>query len=176
MKYALADKRIRVEGTGHFIAPNAAVIGDVLLKAHVSIWFSAVIRGDVEYIEIGEGANIQDGAVLHADPGTPCIIGPNVTVGHNAMVHGCTIGEGSLVGINAVVLDGAVVGKNCLIGAGALVTSGTKIPDNSLVLGSPAKVKSTLSEAHIAAMHAGAAHYVRNALWFAGELREQCDE
>ena len=88
MKYALADKRVRVEGTGHFIAPNAAVIGDVLLKAHVSIWFSAVIRGDVEYIEIGEGANIQDGAVLHADPGTPCIIGPNVTVGHNAMVHG----------------------------------------------------------------------------------------
>ena len=175
MKYTLGDRAVRTEGGGQFIAPNAAVIGDVLLKANASVWFSAVIRADVEYIEIGEGANIQDGAVLHADPGTPCIIGDNVTVGHNAMVHGCTVGEGSLVGINAVVLDGAVIGKNCLIGAGALVTGGMNIPDNSLVLGAPAKVKATLSEAQIAAMHRGAQHYVANAERFTQDLKVQSD-
>ena len=176
MKYTLGDKRVRTEGDGHFIAPNAAVIGDVLLKAGSSVWFSAVIRADVEYIEVGKNANIQDGAVLHADPGTPCIIGADVTVGHNAMVHGCTIGEGTLVGINAVVLDGAVVGKNCLIGAGALVTGGTQIPDNSLVLGAPAKVKATLTEEQITAMRGGAKHYVRNAALFAAQLVEQPDD
>jgi len=175
MKYSLPNKTVRLEGDGHFIAPNAAVIGDVLLKAGASIWFSAVVRADVEYIEIGEGANIQDGAVLHADPGTPCIIGRNVTVGHNAMVHGCTVGDGSLIGINSVVLDGAVIGKNCLIGAGALVTGGTQIPDNSLVLGSPAKVKAILSDTQIAAMHTGAAHYVVNAKLFADHLEVQAD-
>lgn len=170
MKYALGNRRVRTEGEGHFIAPNAAVIGDVLLKSGVSVWFAAVIRGDVEYIEIGEGANIQDGAVLHADPGTPCVIGARVTVGHNAMVHGCTIGEGTLVGINAVVLDGAVIGKNCLIGAGALVTGGTEIPDNSLVLGSPAKIKATLTEEQVAMLALGAEHYIKNAAHFAENL------
>ena len=175
MKYTLGDRTVRTEGAGHFIAPNAAVIGDVLLKANASVWFSAVIRADVEYIEIGAGANIQDGAVLHADPGTPCIIGDNVTVGHNAMVHGCTVGEGSLVGINAVVLDGALIGKNCLIGAGALVTGGTEIPDNSLVLGAPAKVKATLNDEQVAAMHSGAKHYVANAERFVRELEVQVD-
>lgn len=175
MKYALAERRVRMEGDGHFIAPNAAVIGDCLLKAGSSVWFSAVIRADVEYIEIGEGANVQDGAVLHADPGTPCIIGPRVTIGHNAMVHGCTIGEGSLVGINAVILDGAVIGKNCLIGAGALVTGGTEIPDNSLVLGAPAKVKATLSNEQVAALATGAEHYIRNAEHFARNLEAMHD-
>lgn len=170
MRYALGDRKVVLEGDGHFIAPNAAVIGDVRLKSGASVWFSAVIRGDVEYIEIGEGANVQDGAVLHADPGTPCIIGPNVTIGHNAMVHGCTIGEGSLVGINAVVLDGAVIGKRCLIGANALVTAGTQIPDGSLVLGSPAKVKAMLSDEQQAAMAMGAAHYIDNAKYFAEKL------
>ncbi len=175
MKYALADKRVRLEGEGHFIAPNAAVIGDVLLKTGASVWFSAVIRGDVEYIEIGAGANVQDGAVLHADPGTPCIVGDGVTIGHNAMVHGCTLGEGTLVGINAVVLDGAVIGKNCLIGAGALVTGGTHIPDNSLVLGAPAKVKATLTAEQIAAMTAGARHYIDNAVLFSNKLEVMDD-
>ena len=170
MKYALGERKVRMEGEGHFIAPNAAVIGDCLMKSGASVWFSAVIRADVEYIEIGEGANIQDGAVLHADPGMPCIIGPNVTVGHNAMVHGCTVGEGTLVGINAVVLDGAVIGKNCLIGAGALVTGGTEIPDNSLVLGAPAKVKATLNDEQIAVMARGAEHYIKNADHFARNL------
>lgn len=175
MKYALGDRRVRLEGEGHFIAPGAAVIGDVLLKAGASVWFSAVVRADVEYIEIGEGANVQDGAVLHADPGTPCLIGPRVTIGHNAMVHGCTIGAGSLVGINAVVLDGAVIGKNCLIGAGALVTGGMEIPDNSLVLGSPAKVKATLTDEQVAAMALGAEHYVHNAAHFAEHLEPMDD-
>ena len=170
MKYALGERKVVLEGDGHFIAPNAAVIGDVCLKSGASVWFSAVIRGDVEYIEIGEGANVQDGAVLHADPGTPCIVGPNVTIGHNAMVHGCTIGAGSLIGINAVVLDGAVIGKHCLIGANALVTAGMQIPDGSLVLGSPAKIKATLSDEQQAAMAMGAAHYVENAQHFNAQL------
>ncbi len=166
MKYALGERKVVLEGEGHFIAPNAAVIGDVRLKSGASVWFSAVIRGDVEYIEIGEGANVQDGAVLHADPGKPCIVGPNVTIGHNAMVHGCTIGEGSLIGINAVVLDGAVIGKHCLIGANALVTAGMEIPDGALVLGSPAKVKAMLSDEQKAAIAMGAAHYIENAQHF----------
>ena len=159
-----------------FVAKSADIIGQVTLKEHSSVWFNAVIRGDCAHIEVGARSNIQDGAVLHADPGTPCIIGADVTVGHNAMVHGCTIGEGSLVGINAVVLDGAVVGKNCLIGAGALVTGGTQIPDNSLVLGAPAKVKATLTEEQITAMRGGAKHYVRNAALFAAQLVEQPDD
>lgn len=170
MHYNLGDRKVVMEGDGHFIAPNAAVIGSVTLKAGASVWFSAVIRGDVEVIEIGECANVQDGAVLHADPGSPCIIGDNVTIGHNAMVHGCTIGAGSLVGINAVVLDGAIIGRNCLIGANALVTGGTEIPDGSLVLGSPAKVKGQLSEEQQAALSLGAEHYVHNAQRFLAEL------
>ena len=175
MLYDLGEKTVRLEGAGHFIAPTAAVIGNVLLKARSSVWFSAVIRGDAEYIEIGEEANVQDGAVLHADPGLPCIVGANVTIGHNAMVHGCRIGDGSLIGIAAVVLDGAVIGKNCLIGAGALVTGGTEIPDNSLVLGAPGKVKATLSDAQIAEMHRGAQHYVANAEAFAATLSVRHD-
>lgn len=170
MKYALGDKRVVLEGEGHYIAPNAAVIGDVKLKSGASVWFSATIRGDVEYIEIGEGSNIQDGAVVHADPGGPCIVGDHVTVGHNAMIHGCVIGEGSLIGINAVVLDGAKIGKNCLVGAGALVTGGTEIPDGSLVLGAPAKVKAQLSPEQQAALRLGAEHYVHNASRFTNEL------
>ncbi len=111
MKYSLGDKRVRLVGEGHFIAPNAAVIGDVTLHENCSVWFSCVLRGDAERIEVGAGSNIQDGTVLHADPGFPMVVGKNVTVGHCAMLHGCTIGDGSLVGINAVVLNGARVGK-----------------------------------------------------------------
>jgi carbonic anhydrase/acetyltransferase-like protein (isoleucine patch superfamily) len=166
VKYSLGDRRVVLEGGGHFIAPNAAVIGSVTLKEGASIWFSAVLRGDVEHIEIGRGANIQDGVVIHADPGTPCIVGDWVTVGHNAMLHGCSVGEGSLIGINAVVLDGAKIGKGCLIGANALVTSGMEIPDGSLVLGSPAKIKGSLSPEQQAALRAGAEHYVQNATRF----------
>ena len=173
MKYSLGNKQVRLRGEGHFIAPNAAVIGDVTLGENSSVWFCCVLRGDAERIEVGAGSNIQDGAVLHADPGYPMVVGRNVTVGHNAMLHGCTIGDGSLVGINAVVLNGARVGKGCLIGANALVTEGMEVPDGSLVLGSPGKVRSSLSaEQQLALMH-NADHYVGNARHFVEMLEQQ---
>jgi carbonic anhydrase/acetyltransferase-like protein (isoleucine patch superfamily) len=173
MKYSLGHTKVKLVGEGHFIAPNAAVIGNVTLHENSSVWFSCVLRGDAERIEVGAGSNIQDGTVLHADPGFPMVVGKNVTVGHNAMLHGCTIGDGSLVGIGAVVLNGAKVGKGCLIGANALVTEGMEIPDGSLVLGSPAKIKTHLSdEQRLALMH-NADHYVGNARRFSAELQEQ---
>lgn len=173
MIYSLGDKRVKLEGEGHFVAPNAAVIGDVTLQANSSVWFSCVIRGDGDHIEIGAGSNIQDGAVIHVDPGFPTTVGKNVTVGHNAMLHGCTIGDGSLVGINAVVLNGAKVGKRCLIGANALVTEGMEIPDGSMVLGAPAKVKKQLTEEQQLALMHNADHYMGNARRFNDTLREQ---
>lgn len=173
MKYTLGEKKVELVGSGHFIAPNAAVIGDVTLHENVSVWFSCVLRGDSERIEVGANSNIQDGTVVHADAGFPTVVGENVTVGHNAMLHGCTIGDGSLVGINAVVLNGAQVGKRCLIGANALVTEGMVIPDGSMVLGSPAKIKSTLpDEVQRLLMH-NADHYVGNARRFSSEMSEQ---
>lgn len=173
MKYSLGDKRVTLVGEGHFIAPNAAVIGDVTLHENCSVWFSCVLRGDAERIEVGAGSNIQDGSVLHVDPGFPMVVGKNVTVGHCAMLHGCTIGDGSLVGINAVVLNGARVGKGCLIGANALVTEGMVIPDGSLVLGSPAKIKTHLSEEQRLALMHNADHYMGNARRFSADLQEQ---
>ena len=173
MKYKLGDKQVTLLGHGHFIAPNAAVIGDVILHENTSVWFSCVLRGDAERIEIGAGSNIQDGTVMHADPGFPMTVGENVTVGHNAMLHSCTIGDGSLVGINAVVLNGAVVGKCCLIGANALVTEGMEIPDGSLVLGSPAKIKSLLSEEQQLGLVMNAEHYVSNGRRYGAELGVQ---
>lgn len=173
MKYSLAGKEVTLVGDGHFIAPNAAVIGNVTLQENCSIWFSCVLRGDAERIEVGAGSNIQDGTVMHADPGFPMVVGKNVTVGHNAMLHGCTIGDGSLVGINAVVLNGAKVGKGCLIGANALVTEGMVIPDGSLVLGSPAKIKTQLSEQQQLALQHNADHYVGNAARFVAGLELQ---
>ena len=173
MKYSLGDKRVKLVGAGHFIAPNAAVIGDVTLHENSSVWFSCVLRGDAERIEVGAGSNIQDGTVMHADPGFPMVVGKNVTVGHNAMLHGCTIGDGSLVGINAVVLNGAKVGKGCLIGANALVTEGMVIPDGSLVLGSPAKIRTQLSDAQRLALMHNADHYMGNARNFNAGLQVQ---
>ena len=173
MKYSLGDKQVKLVGAGHFIAPNAAVIGDVTLHENSSVWFSCVLRGDAERIEVGAGSNIQDGTVMHADPGFPMVVGKNVTVGHNAMLHGCTIGDGSLVGINAVVLNGAKVGKGCLVGANALVTEGMVIPDGSLVLGSPAKIRSQLSEAQRLALMHNADHYMGNARNFNAGLQVQ---
>ncbi len=162
MLYALGDCIPELRGDSHFIAPSASVIGTVTLENNVSVWFSAVIRGDVEPIHIGANSNVQDGAVLHTDPGAPLRIGNNVTVGHKAMLHGCTVGDGSLIGINSVILNHAVIGKNCLIGANALVTEGKVIPDNSLVVGSPGKVIRTLNYDAISAMHANSARYVEN--------------
>ena len=173
MKYSLGDKRVTLVGEGHFIAPNAVVIGDVILHENASVWFSCVLRGDADRIEVGAGSNIQDGTVMHADPGFPLTVGKNVTVGHNAMLHGCTVGDGSLVGINAVVLNGAKVGKGCLIGANALVTEGMEIPDGSLVLGSPAKIKSQLSQEQQLGLIYSADHYIRNGQLYSANLKEQ---
>lgn len=168
--YRLGDRTPELRGNRHFVAPSADVIGAVILENNVSIWFGAVLRGDNEPIHIGANSNIQDGSVLHTDMGSPLTIGENVTVGHQAMLHGCSIGDGSLIGIKAVILNHAVIGRNCLIGANALVTEGKVIPDNSLVIGSPGKVLRTLSEAEIAAMHANTANYVEKTGNFAANL------
>lgn len=168
--HRLGDRSPELRGDMHFVAPSADVIGTVILENNVSIWFGAVLRGDNEPIHIGANSNIQDGSVLHTDMGSPLTVGANVTVGHQVMLHGCSIGEGSLIGIKAVILNHAVIGKNCLIGANALITEGKVIPDNSLVIGSPGKVLRTLSEEEIAAMHANTAHYVEQAANFAVNL------
>ena len=170
MLYRLGSHSPQLIGSGHFIADNAAVIGLVVMQENSSVWFGATLRGDNEPLHVGANSNIQDGAVLHTDMGAPLNIAANVTVGHQAMLHGCSVGEGSLIGIKAVVLNHAVIGKNCLIGANALVTEGKLIPDNSLVVGSPGKVIRSLTEAEIAAMHANTAHYVENAARYLNEL------
>jgi carbonic anhydrase/acetyltransferase-like protein (isoleucine patch superfamily) len=172
MLYQLDGMQVRAEGEW-FVADSAVVIGNVLLRANASVWFNAVIRGDNELITIGENSNVQDGCVLHTDPGWPLVIGSHVTIGHKAMLHGCTIGDNSLVGINAVVLNGAKIGRNCLIGANALVTEGKEIPDNSMVLGSPGKVVRELTPEQIAGLRHSALHYMENARRFKSALRPQ---
>jgi carbonic anhydrase/acetyltransferase-like protein (isoleucine patch superfamily) len=169
--YQLQDRIPELHGEHHFIAPNASVIGSVILQNNVSIWFNAVLRGDYEPIRIGAGSNVQDGVVLHTDFGAPLTIGNNVTIGHMAMLHGCTIGDGCLIGIKSVILNRAVVGRNCLVGANTLITEGKIIPDNSLVVGSPGRVLRTLSEEEIGAMHAGTAYYVENMLRYLDSFR-----
>jgi carbonic anhydrase/acetyltransferase-like protein (isoleucine patch superfamily) len=163
MRYALDGIEPQLRGEGHYIAPNAAVIGNVVLQANTSVWFSVVIRGDNEPITIGAGSNIQDGTVCHSDPDFPLTVGENVTVGHNATLHGCTIGDGTLVGINAVILNGARIGRGCVIGANSLVPEGMEIPDGSLVMGVPAKVKRELTAEQQAFFSHNALHYVDNA-------------
>jgi carbonic anhydrase/acetyltransferase-like protein (isoleucine patch superfamily) len=145
-----------------FIAPNATLIGAVTIEDKASIWFNVVIRADKDLIHIGEGSNIQDGAVLHIDPGFPLTIGRLVTVGHKAILHGCTIGDGSLIGINAVVLNGAKIGRGCLIGANALITENMLVPDGSMVLGSPGKIVRTLDETARQALIESAQGYIAN--------------
>ncbi len=139
MFYNLKDKKTKNSGE-NWVAPNATVIGDVTLEKNTSIWFNATLRGDVENIYVGEGSNIQDGSVLHTDPGFPLKIGKDVTVGHLVMLHGCFVDDNSLIGIGAVILNNAKIGKNCIVGAKALVSENKEIPDNSLVLGSPGKI------------------------------------
>lgn len=175
MLFELDGVKVTLEGEGQYVAHNATVVGDVVLHEQSSVWFNVVIRGDADRITVGPRSNVQDGSVLHADPGFPLTIGADVTIGHKAMVHGCTIGDGSLVGINAVVLNGAKVGKGCLIGANALVTEGMEIPDGSLVLGAPAKIKKTLDEEAQAALKLSAAHYAQNGARFIAGLKEQLD-
>jgi len=154
-----------------YVVDNASVIGRVSLGANVGVWFNAVIRGDNETITIGDGSNVQDGVVLHADPGFPLVIGRGVTVGHQAMVHGCIIGDGSLIGIQAVVMNGAVLGKQCLVGAGAVVTEGKTFPDRSLILGSPAKAVRTLSDEHVAMLRHAADSYSGRIARYRGTLK-----
>ena len=145
-----------------WVAPNAVVIGNVDLKKDSNIWFNVTLRGDVETITIGEGSNIQDGSVLHTDPGCPLKVGKNVTVGHLVMLHGCTIGDNSLIGIGAVILNKAKIGKNCIIGAKALITENKVIPDNSLVVGSPGKVIREVTEDEKKAVNDNTKHYQDN--------------
>lgn len=173
MLYAIGELAPELRGEHHYIAPNASVIGAVILENNVSVWFNAVLRGDDAAIHIGANSNVQDGAVLHADPGIPLTVGSNVSVGHQAMLHGCSVGDGSLLGINSVVLNRAVIGKNCLIGANTLITEGKEIPDNSLVVGSPGKVLRTLNADEIAAMHENAAHYVEKIQRYLNALQPQ---
>ena len=146
-----------------WVADSAQVIGRVRMAQGSSVWYGAVLRGDNDWITLGVRCNIQDGSVLHTDPGFPLTLGEDVTVGHQVMLHGCTIGDGALIGIQAVVLNGAKIGKNCLVGAGAVVTEGKEFPDNSLILGSPAKVVRELSPEQASRMRMAALHYVANA-------------
>jgi len=154
-----------------WVADSAQVMGDVVLEEGASVWFGAVLRGDTEQIRVGRGSNVQDGSVLHADSGFPLTLGENVTVGHQVMLHGCTVGDGSLIGIQAIVLNGAKIGKHCLVGAGSLVTEGKEFPDGSLIMGSPAKVVRQLTPAQIAGLHGSAEHYVENAQRYRSGLR-----
>ncbi len=158
--YALDAFAPEVPADGNFwIAPGARVIGKVRLAAEVSIWFNAVLRGDTELIQIGQGSNVQDNAVAHTDPGQPLVVGAGCTIGHQAIIHGCTIGDGSLVGMGATVLNGAKIGKNCLVGANALVTEGKEFPDGWLIMGSPAKAVRELDEDALARLRLSALHY-----------------
>ncbi len=153
-----------------YVAEDATVIGNAVLHENASVWPQAVLRGDNEQIEVGEGSNVQEGAVLHTDPGFPLTVGANVTIGHQAMLHGCTIGEGSLIGIQAVVLNGAVIGRNCLVGAGAVVTAGKTFPDNSLIIGVPARALRELDEDALAGLRENASAYVSRARHFKERL------
>ena len=168
--YALDDLTPELAESA-WVAEGAQVMGNVRMAADASVWFGSVVRGDTETISIGEGSNIQDGSVLHADHGKPLTVGKHVTVGHQVMLHGCTIGDESLIGIGAVVLNGAVIGKNCLVGARALVTEGKTFPDGSMILGSPAKVVRQLSPEEIEGLRRSAQHYVDNAKRFAKGLK-----
>lgn len=169
--YSLDGVQPQVAATA-WVADSAQVIGNVELSADASVWFGVVIRGDTETIRIGEATNIQDGSVLHADFGKPLTIGKQVTVGHKVMLHGCAVGDGSLIGIGAVVLNGARIGRNCIVGAGALVTEGKEFEDGSMILGSPAKAVKMLTPEQQAGLALSAQHYVMNAQRFKTGLKE----
>lgn len=168
--YALDGKQPSL-AAGAWVAESADVMGDVEMAENASVWFAAVVRGDSDTIRIGKNSNVQDGSVLHCDPGVPLTIGDNVTIGHQVMLHGCTIGDGSLIGIQAVILNNAKIGKNSIVGAGSVVTEGKEFPDNSLIIGSPAKVVRTLDDASAANLSRIALHYVENAQRFAKGLK-----
>jgi carbonic anhydrase/acetyltransferase-like protein (isoleucine patch superfamily) len=161
--YELGGWKIETPPSGNYwIAPNAVVLGHVRLLENASVWFGAVLRGDNDWITVGENSNVQDGSVLHTDPGSPLIIGRGVTIGHMVMLHGCQIGDGSLVGIGSIILNRVKIGKNCLIGANTLIPEGKEIPDNSMVLGSPGKVIRQVSPDQVTVLKYSAEHYVEN--------------
>ena len=172
MIYSLGDRHVETRGD-YYVADNAVVVGSVILGHGASVWFNCVVRGDNDLITIGEGTNIQDAAVLHVDEGVPLVLGADVSVGHQAMLHGCTVEDGALVGINAVVLNHAVIGRGSLVGAGALVAEGKVIPERSLAVGTPARVVRTLTEEDAAGIERIARHYVEKARWYREELRVQ---
>jgi carbonic anhydrase/acetyltransferase-like protein (isoleucine patch superfamily) len=169
--YQLDDDAPRLH-PGAWVAESAEVIGRIELRAEASVWYRAVLRGDNEWITIGERSNIQDGSVLHTDAGLPMNIGADVTVGHQVMLHGCTVGDNTLIGIQSVVLNGAKIGRNCIVGAGSLVTEGKAFPDGVLIVGSPARVVRELTAEQIARLQLSAAHYVQNARRHARGLKK----
>ncbi|HTD07228.1 gamma carbonic anhydrase family protein [Undibacterium sp.] len=168
--YQLGDVVPEIDPSA-YITDSAAIIGKVKVEANASVWFGVTLRGDNELITIGENSNVQEGCTLHTDPGFPLAVGKNVTVGHQAMLHGCTIGEGSLIGIQAVILNGAKIGKNCLVGAGALVTEGKEFPDNSLIVGSPAKAIRTLTDEDVLRIQGNTQNYVNRGQAFKTQLK-----
>ena len=172
MIYSLGDKQLSNDNLDFWVAPNAVVIGDVSLKKNASVWFGAVLRGDNDPIILGENSNIQDNSVCHTDDGMPLIIGNNVTVGHKVILHSCTVGDNSLIGMGSTVLNKAKIGNNCLVGANALVTEGKEFPDNSLIVGSPAKVKRELTDMEKKIIELSALHYVENMKRYKKDLSE----
>ena len=171
MFYDLENKKPKNSGE-NWVAPNAVVVGDVTLEKNTSIWFNATLRGDIENIHVGEGSNIQDGSVLHTDPGYPLKIGKYVTIWHMVMLHGCTIGDNSLIGIGAVILNNAKIGNNCVIGAKSLITENKEIPDNSLVVGSPGRVIRKLTEEEVKAVKENAIRYQENWKKYSKSIKE----
>lgn len=173
MIYQLGERKVTIKGEDYWVADNAVVLGSVILEHNASIWFNCVVRGDSDVITIGEGSNVQDGSVLHTDTGYQLTIGKNCTIGHKVMLHGCQIGDNTLIGINSVILNGAIIGKNCLIGANSLIPEGKVIPDGSMVMGSPGKVVRELTEGQIQVIGLSAMHYVQNFKRFKKELKPQ---
>src|SRR3954465_10974455 len=169
--YQLGEHAPEIDASA-YVADSATLIGKVTLEANASVWSGVTIRGDNERITIGENSNVQEGTVMHTDMGYPMVIGKNVSIGHQAMLHGCTVGDGALIGIQAVVLNGARIGKGCLVGAGAVVTENKEFPDNSLIIGSPARVMRTLDEKGVAMMAQIVHHYVENARVFSKSLKK----
>jgi carbonic anhydrase/acetyltransferase-like protein (isoleucine patch superfamily) len=169
--YQLDTLTPRIADTA-WVADSAQVIGNVELADDASVWFGVIMRGDNEPMRVGRGSNIQDGSMVHSDPGFPMTLGENVTIGHQVMLHGCTVGDGSLIGIKSVVMNGAKIGRNCLVGAGSLVTEGKEFPDGSMIMGAPAKVVRELTPEQIAGLQRAAAHYVANAQRFRAGLKK----
>jgi carbonic anhydrase/acetyltransferase-like protein (isoleucine patch superfamily) len=175
MIFSLGERRVEFLGD-YYVAPSASVIGSVVLGHNASVWFNCVLRGDNDVITIGDNTNVQDASVLHIDEGVPLTLGANVSIGHKVMLHGCSVGDNSLIGINAVVLNNARIGKNCLVGASSLVTEGKEFPDGTLILGSPARVARSLTETEIENISRIADHYVQKSVLYRAALREQPEQ